>query len=367
MSKALFSPFKLKSLELPNRIVMAPMTRSFSKSGIPGDDVAEYYARRAANDVGLILTEGTHPDRKAAGNDPNTPFFYGEALDGWKRVVARVKEEGGKIAPQLWHTGYMRKPGSGHYPDAPSESPSGVTHTGSKVAEAPTEAEVTEMVESFARSAGYARDLGFDAVEIHGAHGYLIDQFFWGVMNQREDRYGGGLAERATFAAEIIRECRKAMGADMPLIIRISQWKQQDFTQRLAETPGELEAFLQVMVDAGVDCFHCSQRRFWEPEFPEHDGGSDLNFAGWTKKLTGLPTITVGSVGLSGEFVAAFAGESSKPASLDRLTEMLDRGDFDLVAVGRALLQDPEWVVKIREGREEELQDFTKESLVKLY
>jgi 2,4-dienoyl-CoA reductase-like NADH-dependent reductase (Old Yellow Enzyme family) len=365
MTNPLFTPFTLGSLELPNRIVMAPMTRSFAKGGYPGDNVAEYYARRAANDVGLLITEGTHPDRKAAGNDAGAPFFYGDALEGWKRVVARVKEEGGRIAPQLWHTGFMRKPGAGHFPDAPSESPSGVTHTGSKVMPEPSEAEVIEWVESFARSAGYAKDLGFDAVEIHGAHGYLIDQFFWSVMNQREDKYGGGLPERATFAAEIIKECRKAIGPDMPLIIRVSQWKQQDFTQRLAETPQELEAFLTVLTDAGVDCLHCSQRRFWEPEFPDID--PDLNFAGWAKKLTGKPTITVGSVGLSGEFVAAFAGESSKPASLDRLIEMLDRGDFDLVAVGRALLQDPEWVVKVRDGREDELQDYTKEALATLY
>lgn len=366
MTNPLFTPFSLGKLELPNRIVMAPMTRSFAVDGVPGDNVAEYYARRAG-DVGLLITEGTHPDRKAAGNDAGAPFFYGDALEGWKQVVKRVKEQGGRIAPQLWHVGYMRKPGTGHFPDVPSESPSGVTHTGSKVADAPTDAEVVEMVESYAKSAGYASELGFDAVEIHGAHGYLIDQFFWEIMNQREDRYGGGLPERATFAAEIIKECRKAMGPDMPLIIRISQWKQQDFTQRLAHTPQELEAFLSVMVDAGVDCFHCSQRRFWEPEFPDHDGGSDLNFAGWTKKLTGLPTITVGSVGLSGEFVAAFGGESSKPASLDRLIEMLDRGDFDLVAVGRALLQDPDWVAKVRDGREDELQDFTRESLATLY
>lgn len=117
-------------------------------------------------------------------------------------------------------------------------------------------------------------------------------------------------------------------------------------------------------MDAGADILHCSQRRFWEPEF---DGdGSDLNFAGWAKKLTGQPTITVGSVGLSGEFIAAFGGEGSEPASLDELLRRLDRGDFDLVGVGRALLQDPLWATKVKEGRTTELQPFRREALATL-
>ena len=153
--------------------------------------------------------------------------------------------------------------------------------------------------------------------------------------------------DRAEFAGDVIRECRKAVGEDMPIILRWSQWKQQDYTARLVETPQAMEAFLKVFVDAGVDMLHCSQRRFWEPEFE----GSNLNLAGWAKKLTGLPTISVGSVGLNGDFFGAFAGQSSEAASLDKLFEMMERGDFDLIAVGRALLQDPEWVTKVKEGR----------------
>jgi 2,4-dienoyl-CoA reductase-like NADH-dependent reductase (Old Yellow Enzyme family) len=147
------------------------------------------------------------------------------------------------------------------------------------------------------------------------------------------------------------------------VIIRLSQWKGQDFTAKLARTPDEMEAWLEPMVDAGADCFHCSQRRFWEPEFE----GSDLNFAGWAKRLTGKPTITVGSVGLSGDFIGGFGGETSHPASLDELLRRLDRGDFDLVAVGRALLADPQWVVKIHQGRASELKDFSREAMGVLY
>jgi 2,4-dienoyl-CoA reductase-like NADH-dependent reductase (Old Yellow Enzyme family) len=363
MTNPLFKPYSLGSLDLPNRIVMAPMTRSFSPNGIPGQNVADYYARRAANHVGLIVTEGTVTDRQAAGNDANVPKFYDEALAGWKNVVAGVKAEGGFIAPQLWHVGMMRKPGTGHYPDAPSDSPSGVTHTGTAVMPAPSDEDIADMVNSYARSAAYAKELGFDAIEIHAAHGYLIDQFFWDVMNKREDRFGGGLAERSTFAADIIRECRKAVGPDMPIIIRISQWKQQDFSARLAETPQEMDDWLSVFADAGVDCLHCSQRRFWEPEFD----GSNLNFAGWAKKLTGLPTITVGSVGLSSDFIGAFQGEDSAARSLDDLIERLEKDEFDLVAVGRAILQDPEWATKVFEGRDDELRDYDAKSLTTLY
>ena len=116
------------------------------------------------------------------------------------------------------------------------------------------------------------------------------------------------------------------------------------------------------LAEAGVDIFHCSQRRFWEPEFT----GSDLNFAGWAKKLTGKTSITVGSVGLSGDFLAAFKGEASTPSSLDELLRRFDRGDFELVAVGRALIADAGWARKIHEGRSSELVGFTKEALATL-
>jgi 2,4-dienoyl-CoA reductase-like NADH-dependent reductase (Old Yellow Enzyme family) len=156
---------------------------------------------------------------------------------------------------------------------------------------------------------------------------------------------------------------RKAVGPDYPIIIRISQWKQQDFNVKLAHDPKSMETWLTALTDAGADILHCSQRRFWEPEFE----GSDLNFAGWAKKLTGAPTITVGSVGLSGEFVAAMGGEGSQPASLDELERRLERDEFDLVAVGRALLQDPEWVVKIREGRTGDLKAFERAAMGVLF
>lgn len=360
-TESLFRPFEFKSLKLPNRIVMAPMTRSFSPDGVPTPEVAEYYRRRAQAAVGLIISEGTVVNRPAASNDPKVPRFHGDdALPAWQRVVDGVHAAGGLMAPQLWHVGAVRNPMTKWVAPGPVDSPSGLSSPGKQFGEPMSESAIADTIAAFAQAAGEAKRLGFDAIELHGAHGYLIDQFFWAGTNIREDRYGGPeIVQRGRFAAEIIAAARAAVGPDFPIIIRLSQWKQQDFSARLAQTAQEMEAWLLPLVDAGADILHCSQRRFWEAEFD----GSDLNFAGWAKKLTGRPTITVGSVGLSGEFIAAFGGESSTPASLDELLRRLDRGDFDLVAVGRALINDPEWALKIRDGRHDELMDFSPRTL----
>jgi 2,4-dienoyl-CoA reductase-like NADH-dependent reductase (Old Yellow Enzyme family) len=360
---ALFRPFALKNVPLANRIVMAPMTRSKSPGSVPGPDVAAYYRRRAENECGLIITEGTTVDHDVSTMDVDIPKFYGEALAGWKRVVEEVHDAGGRIAPQIWHVGSARNAaGNVSNPDVPSASPSGLVKPGKRVGEPMTDAEIAHVIRAFADAARSAREIGFDAVEVHGAHGYLIDQFFWEGLNERDDAYGGDFDRRTRFGAEIVAAIRREVGDDFPIVFRFSQWKQQDYDAKLAHTPEELAAFLAPLSAAGVDIFHCSQRRFWEAEF----AGSDLNLAGWTKKLSGKPTITVGSVGLSGEFIAAFKGESSEAAPLDDLIARLERDEFDLVAVGRALLVDPAWGRKIHEGRYDELAPFTRGALAAL-
>ncbi len=343
---------------------MAPMTRSFSPGGVPTADVAAYYSRRAAAEVGLILSEGTVIDRVSSSNDPNIPHFYGDkALAGWKEVINSVHHAGGSMGPQIWHMGIMDNHQSGWLPSAPFEGPSDLNRPGFSNGVAMTPADIEEAIKAYGKAAAAAKRLGFDCVEVHGAHGYLIDQFFWQETNNRTDNYGGKtLAERTRFAMEVIKEVRKQVGADFTIILRLSQWKPADYTFQLAKTPQDMDSWLQPLVDAGVDIFHCSQRRFWEPEFE----GSDLNFAGWAKKITGKPTITVGSVGLSGEFLAAFKGESSEPSSLEELMRRMDRGDFDLVAVGRPLLADSKWVQKIREERNAELKGFSRAALMQL-
>ncbi len=372
-SAILFEPVKIGALDLPNRIVMAPMTRSFSPRGIPGQNVADYYRRRAEGGVGLIVTEGTWIPHWSASNDPNVPAFYGdEALAGWKRVVDDVHAAGGRIVPQLWHVGQVTKAdasegeASANATAARQVGPSGMVGSlGKRVEQAgmpATQQEIDEISEAFVIAAETAQRLGFDGVEIHAAHGYLLDQFFWSETNLRDDHYGGrDLSQRTRVATDIVREMRRRVRADFPIIMRISQWKQQDYDAYLAHTPAELESFVAPLAQAGVDVFHCSQRRFWEGEF-----GTDLNAAGWVKKLTGKPTITVGSVTLQQEFMATFGETSKRESNLDKLCEMLERGDFDLVAVGRALIVDPDWTEKIRRGAEDELRPFSPDLLTRL-
>lgn len=363
----LFRPLRIGTMNLPNRIVMAPMTRAMAPHGVPGDANAAYYRRRAKGGVGLILSEGTVINRPASRNEAGIPFFHGAAaLAGWKGVINAVHAAGGRMGPQLWHTGSTRGV-SGWEPAAPVESPSGLLAPGKPRGEVMSEEAIADTVAAFAQAAADAKALGFDTVELHGAHGYLIDQFFWSGTNTRTDGYGGAsIRERSRFAVEIVTATRAAVGPDFPVILRVSQWKQQDYAARLAETPDQLGEWLLPLVEAGVSVLHCSQRRFWEPEFPEIDGEDGLNFAGWAKKVTGAPTISVGSVGLSGDFINAFGGESSTSIELDKLVRRMERDEFDLIAVGRALITDPDWVSKVRDNDTAGLKGYSPAALGEL-
>lgn len=369
MSKveALFRPFVMGNLALRNRVVMPAMTRHKSPRNIPGDDVRDYYARRAES-VGLIITEATCINHPAANAYNNVPFFYGdEALAGWKRVVDEVHARGGRIVPQLWHTGSARHPGAEPDPSVPAYTPSGLTQSLEPQCHAMTEADIADVIDAFAAAAADALKLGFDGVEVHGAHGYLIDEFFWDKSNLRTDRYGGSIANRARFAAEIVAAIRARVGPAFPIILRWSQWKQQDYNARLVTDPASLEQFLSPLVEAGVDMFDCSTRRYYEPEFP----GSDLNLAGWVKKLSGKPTITVGNVGLDSDFIPAESKrvtyQAAQTRSLDDLLERLAADEFDLVAVGRALLANHNWAALVEAGDFEALKPFDKALLKQLY
>ena len=358
----LFEPYKLKNLNLRNRVVMAPMTRNQSPGGIPTNEVVAYYSRRAKAEVGLIITEGIEVSHEASSAYPNVPRLdTKEAREGWKRVVNGIKENGGSVIAQLWHCGGFRKLGMQPNPEVPGHTASGLVKPGKKVAHEMTLEDIKQTINAYASDAKYCEEIGFDGVEIHGAHGYLIDNFFWEGTNIRDDSYGGSIEKRSQFVSEIIQAVRSNISQEFIVGLRFSQWKQHDFEAKLANSTDDLKKVLLSPVESGLDYLHSSMRRFWESEFE----GSEENLAYWTKKISNIPTIGVGSVGLDSDFIDMTA--PSKPASIDKAIDDISKEKYDLLAVGRALLSDHEWVLKMKEGRLKDVIPYSKEALLKLY
>ncbi|HUH11206.1 MAG TPA: 12-oxophytodienoate reductase, partial [Brevundimonas sp.] len=337
----LFTPLTIRSLTLANRIVMSPMTRYFSPGGVPGEDVAAYYRRRAEGGAGLIVTEGVGVDHPTAIDDPAIPQMHGkDALAGWRRVVSEVHAAGGRIFPQLWHQGPLRDPSRSLQPDLIGARPSG--HWGKPghtsygddyvdAMRAPTEpmttAEIKAVIAAFAGAARNAMEVGFDGIALHAGHGYLIDSFLWADTNRRTDAYGGDAARRAAFGAEIVAAVRAEIG-DAPIMFRFSQHKQQDYDARLGNTPEELGALLKPLAQSGVDLFDASGRHFHRPAFD----GSPLSLAGWARKLTGKPSVAIGGISLGNALGETLSGSSETMPldNLDTVRERITRGEFDL-------------------------------------
>lgn len=367
----LFTPFRLGKFTLANRFVFPPMGLQVCEGGVPGNEAADYYARRAEGGASLVMTEGVYIDHPSSGDNPLLGRFHGEdAFAGWRNVAAKVHAKGGICVPELWHVGLIYKGPDvltggplAYRPELGQVSPSGYIDPQNKVSEGMTQTEIDEVIAAFARGTRKAVELGFDGIELHGAHGYLIDQFLWKALNHRTGRYGGSPRARGQFAAEVIRACRAELEPGMPMILRLSQWKMVDYNARLAETPQELEELLSLIVEAGVDLIDCSQRRFWEPAF---DDGSDLNLAGWVKKVTGVPTCTIGSIGLDSDFFSNLGEGATSQLDLSRLDDLMrrfDRGDFDLVAVGRAMIAEPDWPKLVQAGQLDRLKPFSPQAL----
>lgn len=221
MSKVLFSTYRLGRMELPNRVVMAPMTRSRSPGNIPTPLVATYYAQRA--EAGLIITEGTSPAPSGLGYLAIPGLFSTEHVKAWKGVTDAVHRAGGRIFVQLMHTGRVGHPAN-LPPDTPLLAPSALAAPGNMftvqgelphpVPQQMTHAEVQQAIEKFAHGAQLAMEAGFDGVELHGANGYLIEQFLNTASNQRTDAWGGSVTHRIRFAVEVAREAAARIGAD---------------------------------------------------------------------------------------------------------------------------------------------------------
>jgi 2,4-dienoyl-CoA reductase-like NADH-dependent reductase (Old Yellow Enzyme family) len=267
----------------------------------------------------------------------------------------------------------LRKPGTGPYPEVASVSPSGVwgplgKQSSIAAASIPTdpvvgapmsEQDIEAAIEAYVRCARNAVAVGFDGVALHGAHGYLIDNFLWAGTNRREDRWGGDRARRGAFGVEIVRRIRSVIGEAHPIFFRFSHWKQQDFRATLADTPEELAEVLCPLAEAGVDVFDASVRYFNKAAFP----GSPLSLAGWAKKLTGRNAMAVGGIGIN----QGVYDKGKTPVVVDNIEPLLERllaGEFDLFAVGRAMLGDPHWARKLRAA--EPIRAYSEEDLRRL-
>lgn len=326
--KTLFDSIEVAGLRLKNRLALAPMTRSRASGGVPTEEIAEYYRKRSAGGIALIITEGVlvnHPEARADYGE--VPYLRADTVEGWRRVVDAIHGEGSVVFPQIWHCGPLVRPGVA--------GRSVMDESGVEVVRLATTQDKADLFAAYSHAAEMAPLCGFDGVELHGAHGYLLDSFM------RAGDMG--------FATELIRETRLKIGPDMPLCLRFSNWRVDDMSDTYFDSPAELGRLLEQVIEAGVDILHPSTRRFWEHPFADEP----LTLAGWTRKLSGLPTIIVGNIGLK---TGELAG--SGPESLASLEALLNQDEFDLAAVGRPLITEPEWGHKVEQRQFDRIADF---------
>lgn len=326
MKLELFSPYGLRGVGLRNRLVMAPMTMNQSPGNVINEANIERYEARARGGIGFIITEGAlvdHPFAAEAGNA--IPALTPSAVPMWRALVERLHRHDTKVCVQVWHQGPQARPGIGVEEKR---------ERGEVVVRALGATDLEELLGSYERAAACIVEAGFDAFEVHAAHGYLL----WDILRQGERVFCEGSPWTGVgFVAEVVRRMRRVVGEAMPILLRFSQWSVSDYGQRPIGSPEALRALLLPLKEAGVDCFHASTRRFWEPAF-EGTG----NLAALTKELTGLPVIMVGSFGLE---ESQLRGDG--PEGLKAVEALLKSGAVDLVAVGRPLLGDAEWVMKL--------------------
>ncbi|MCB1121150.1 MAG: 12-oxophytodienoate reductase [Verrucomicrobiae bacterium] len=333
--EALFSPIQIKNLTLRNRFVMAPMTRCRANNGVPTETMVEYYRKRAAGGLGMILTEGTLIDHPLANAYGDAPYLREDTVAGWQAINQAIREEGCFSFVQVWHCGPVARPGLAAV---------AVKDAGKEVVRAATEEDKHELLDIYKRSAHLAIESGFDGLELHAAHGYLLDSFL---------RSG-----QPEFVQEVVRATRSEVGSEFPIILRFSTWTVEDFEASYLKSPEELEALLLPLKEAGVDVFHPSVRRYWKPVFPD----SSLSLAAWTKTISGLPTIAVGTIGLDPKDLGG-DGE----ASLATLDQKIKSGEFDMVAIGRALLTEPDWVNKVEAQHFDDIRPWYEQSAQDVY
>ncbi len=341
----LFDPISIRALVLPNRILMPAMTtRLAAADGSVTPELIAYYLERARGGTGLIIVEMTSPEPAGRHRAGELSITDGKYRDGLRRLNDRLHEAGARTAIQIGHAGgHTRADVTGHPPVAPSAIPHVVQEVDTRtiVPEAMTQARIQQVVQAFAEAAQWAKSGGFDAAEIHGAHGYLIAQFLTPLENRRTDEYGGSLPNRARFALEVLRAARQRVG-DFPLLFRISA----DEYAPGGLTPAEAVEVCRWAEQAGADALHVSAGCYrslpsgavMTPPMNYPDGVF-VHLAQAVKAAVSVPVVAVGRL--------------HDPALAARVVA---EGKADLVALGRALVADPHWPRKAREARGEPIR-----------
>ncbi len=335
----LFSSIMIKTMELPNRAVMPPMgTNLGNADGTVSEANLAYLKRRARGGPGLIITEisAVHPSGVAINSELGA--YDDRFIPGLKKLADVAHAAGCKVALQLHHAGreslYLLKEGKAIAPSPIRSLVFGLTPREI------TRDEIQEIIAAFGAAAFRARQAGFDAVEVHGAHGYLLTQFLSSLCNQREDEYGGNLSNRSRFMVEVLQEVRRRVGNDFPISLRIST----EECIKGGYSVEDMQSILPNLVRAGADLIHASLGTHGSPggitSAPaEYEPGFNVWRAKKVKEIVDVPVIAV--------------GRFSDPALAD---EVIGRGEADLVAFGRQFLADPDFLVKTREGRPQEIR-----------
>ncbi|MEU2002607.1 12-oxophytodienoate reductase [Rhodococcus sp. NPDC019627] len=362
----LFSPLLLNTASVRNRFVLPAMQRG-SRDYKPTTGMADTLRNTANDGPGIIISEGAAPDHPAGYWQPAFSIIGRDTVDEWGHVAREVLDTGDvTFLMQLWHPGALRLIVDGvpnPYPDHPALSPSGLVQEGRTNGIAMTKQDLEDTKNAYVDSAIIAQKLGAHGIEVHCAHGYLLDLFLWHETNRRKDEYGGDtLVDRAAYPAEIISAIRAATGPDFIISVRFSQWKEVDYGARIAQSPDDLEPFLVRMQESGADLFHVSTRRFDAIAWPELDSRRSL--AAWVKTMTDRPVISIGSVGLSTDLASdVFDNQDPKlqvEDDIERVRQGLKEGDFDLIGVGRAQISNPDFVDRVRNSEYTNLREFRK-------
>ncbi len=333
----LFDPITIKNLSLSNRIVVAPMTRMRAgDSGVPTPEMIAYYARFATGGAGLIITEGVYTDLFASKGYFGEPgLVTPEQTDGWRKVADAVHASGGKIGTQLFHTGRASHSKIiKRQPIAPSAIAAKGTHASAggamEVPEAMTEEMIEQAIQGYADTARRSKEAGMDCVEIHGAHGYLIHQFYFTESNTRTDKWGGSIENRIRFGVEVARRVRKEVGPDFPVIYRFSEFRVDHLVFQSPESLDIFRKLVPALDAAGVDVFHPST----------HDGlknfhDTDKPLAAHIREMTRKPVMAVGKL-----------GEDPVLAK-----QMVSSGLADFAAIGKPMLADADWAARVKSGQ----------------